>query len=52
MLHVALPDRTAPVAVTMQDGGADLAPGQAVWLTWQDEAILMLDSDPPGQDSR
>jgi spermidine/putrescine transport system ATP-binding protein/putrescine transport system ATP-binding protein len=52
MLHVGLPGRTAPVAVAMQDGGADLAPGQAVWLTWQDDAILMLDSDPPGQDSR
>jgi ABC-type Fe3+/spermidine/putrescine transport system ATPase subunit len=45
MLHVGLSGRTTPVAVAVQDGGADLAPGQPVWVTWKDDAILILDAD-------
>jgi spermidine/putrescine transport system ATP-binding protein/putrescine transport system ATP-binding protein len=45
ILHVGLAGRATAVAVAMQDGGADLAPGQPVWLTWKDDAILMIDAD-------
>jgi ABC-type Fe3+/spermidine/putrescine transport system ATPase subunit len=45
MLHVGLPDRAAPVAVAVQDAGRDMAPGQPVWMTWKDDAILILDAD-------
>jgi spermidine/putrescine ABC transporter ATP-binding subunit len=45
MLHVGIPGRTAPVAVAVQQGGEDLAPGQPVWVTWKDDAILILDAD-------
>jgi spermidine/putrescine transport system ATP-binding protein/putrescine transport system ATP-binding protein len=45
MLHVGIAGRAAPVAVVVQDAGAQMAPGQPVWLTWQDDAILMLDAE-------
>jgi hypothetical protein len=32
-----------PVAV--QEGGADLAPGQSACVGWKDDAILILDVD-------
>lgn len=49
MLHVGISGRTAPVAVALQgsvdDATAGLAPGQPVWLTWKDDAVLVLDMD-------
>jgi spermidine/putrescine ABC transporter ATP-binding subunit len=45
MLHVAIPGRTSPVAVTVQNAGADMALGQSVWMTWKDDAILILDAE-------
>jgi spermidine/putrescine transport system ATP-binding protein/putrescine transport system ATP-binding protein len=48
MLHVAIAGRPAPVAVAIQGPGEDsisgLSPGQDVWLTWKDDAILLLDA--------
>jgi spermidine/putrescine transport system ATP-binding protein/putrescine transport system ATP-binding protein len=48
MLHVAIANRTMPVAVAIQGPGDDvvssLSPGQHVWLTWKDDAILLLDA--------
>lgn len=45
MLHVGIPGHATPVAVAVQDAGADMAPGQTVWMTWKDDAILILDAD-------
>jgi ABC-type Fe3+/spermidine/putrescine transport system ATPase subunit len=48
MLHVAITGRPAPVAVAIQGPGEDsisgLSPSQDVWLTWKDDAILLLDA--------
>ena len=48
MLHVAITDRPAPVAVAIQGPGdafiSSLSPGQNVWLTWKDDAVLLLDA--------
>lgn len=49
MLHVAVTGRDAPVAVAVQDGDENsavaLLPGQAVWLSWKQGAILVLDAE-------
>jgi spermidine/putrescine ABC transporter ATP-binding subunit len=45
MLHVGIAGRATAVAVAVQDGGAEMVPGQPVWLTWKDDAILILDAD-------
>jgi spermidine/putrescine ABC transporter ATP-binding subunit len=45
MLHVGIAGRSTPVAIAMQDAGAVMAPGQPVWLTWSDDAILIIDAD-------
>ena len=48
MLHVAITGRSAPVAVAIQGPGDDtissLSPGQNIWLSWKDDAILLLDA--------
>ena len=48
MLHVAITGRPAPVAVAIQGPGdafiSSLSPGQNVWLTWKDDAVLLLDA--------
>jgi spermidine/putrescine ABC transporter ATP-binding subunit len=51
MLHVGIPGRATPVAVALQDAGADMAPGQPVWMTWKDDAILILDADEARNDA-
>jgi spermidine/putrescine ABC transporter ATP-binding subunit len=45
MLHVAIPDRATPVAVALQEADDTMAPGRPVWVTWKDDAILILDAD-------
>jgi len=49
VLHIDLIGRSAPVAVTSQGGqdeaSWDLAPGHAVWITWNHNAIIVLDHD-------
>ena len=45
MLHVGIAGRAAPVAIAVQDGGADMAPGQPVWVSWKDDSILIMDAD-------
>jgi spermidine/putrescine transport system ATP-binding protein len=45
MLHVGIPNRTAPIAVALQDAGEELSSGRQVWVTWTDDAMLMLDAD-------
>ncbi len=45
MLHVGIAGRATPVAVAVQDAGAEMMPGRAVWITWKDDAFLILDDD-------
>jgi spermidine/putrescine transport system ATP-binding protein/putrescine transport system ATP-binding protein len=45
MLHVGINGRGTPVAVAVQDAGQDLSPGQQVWVSWKEDAILVLDAD-------
>jgi hypothetical protein len=49
MLHVSVAGRSAPISVAVQDGQdnmtCSLAQGQPVWLTWKDDAFLVLDAD-------
>ncbi|HMS94827.1 MAG TPA: ABC transporter ATP-binding protein [Tabrizicola sp.] len=45
MLHVRIAGRTAPVAVATQGDPENLTPGQPVWVTWGQEAVLLLDAD-------
>ncbi|MCX7289307.1 MAG: ABC transporter ATP-binding protein [Rhodobacterales bacterium] len=49
MVHVTLAGRDTPVAVALQGGQADVtltpAPGQPVWISWKDDAVLVLDAD-------
>jgi spermidine/putrescine ABC transporter ATP-binding subunit len=49
MLHVAIAGRRAPIAVALQEGQdattPSLAQGQPVWLTWKDDALLVLDAE-------
>jgi ABC-type Fe3+/spermidine/putrescine transport system ATPase subunit len=45
MLHVGIAGCATPVAVAVQGPGQDMSPGQQVWMTWQDDAILLLDAD-------
>jgi spermidine/putrescine transport system ATP-binding protein/putrescine transport system ATP-binding protein len=49
MLHVQIDGRAAPIAVALQgdqdSATAGLLPGSPVWLTWKDEAVLILDAD-------
>jgi ABC-type Fe3+/spermidine/putrescine transport system ATPase subunit len=45
MLHVGLAGHPTPVAVALQETGDDMAQGQTVWMTWKDDAILILDAD-------
>jgi spermidine/putrescine ABC transporter ATP-binding subunit len=52
MLHVGLPGRTTPVAVAVQESVDNLAPGQPVWLTWKDDAFLILDADEASRDAK
>ncbi|MGL4321313.1 MAG: ABC transporter ATP-binding protein [Paracoccaceae bacterium] len=52
MLHVVIPGRATPVAIAMQDAGTAISPGQSVWMTWKDDAILLLDPDDARTDSR
>ena len=48
MLHVAINGRAAPVAVAIQGAGEDaassLVPGAPVWLSWKDDAAVVLDT--------
>jgi ABC-type Fe3+/spermidine/putrescine transport system ATPase subunit len=48
MVHVTVAGRDTPVAVVLQGGQAETAmtpaPGQPVWLTWKDDAVLVLDA--------
>ncbi|QYK43452.1 MAG: ABC transporter ATP-binding protein [Paracoccaceae bacterium] len=52
MLHVGLAGHRTPVAVALQETGDDMAQGQTVWMTWKDDAILILDADETGQHAR
>jgi spermidine/putrescine transport system ATP-binding protein/putrescine transport system ATP-binding protein len=52
MLHVGIAGRATPVAIAMQDGGADMALGQPVWVSWKDDAILILDADEAQQNPK
>jgi spermidine/putrescine ABC transporter ATP-binding subunit len=52
MLHVTIAGHPTPVAVALTDAGADMAPGQPVWLTWNDDAILLLDADDTQPDPK
>jgi spermidine/putrescine transport system ATP-binding protein/putrescine transport system ATP-binding protein len=51
MLHVGIAGRAAPVAVAVQDAGVEMAPGQPVWVTWKDDAILILDAETADQEA-
>ena len=44
MLHVGIPGCATPLAIATQEAGADMAPGQPVWVSWKDDAILLLDA--------
>jgi hypothetical protein len=47
MLHVAITGRAAPVAVAILGSGNDAArsllPGHPAWLSWKDDAAVVLD---------
>jgi spermidine/putrescine ABC transporter ATP-binding subunit len=49
MVHVLVKGRSAPIAIATQGGQddltADLTQGQPVWLTWKDDALLVLDKE-------
>jgi spermidine/putrescine transport system ATP-binding protein/putrescine transport system ATP-binding protein len=52
MLHIAIAGHPAPVAVAQQEAGHDMQSGQTVWMTWQDDAVLILDADETGPNPR
>ena len=47
MLHVVIDGRAAPVAVAIlgarNDAASSLLPGHPVWLSWKDDAAVVLD---------
>ncbi|WP_309667465.1 ABC transporter ATP-binding protein [Tabrizicola sp.] len=49
MLHVGIAGRAAPIAVALQgdqdEATASLSQGHPVWLTWKDDALLVLDAE-------
>jgi spermidine/putrescine transport system ATP-binding protein/putrescine transport system ATP-binding protein len=50
MLHLAIPGLHAPVAVALQQAGPDFAPGRTAWLTWNEDAMLLLEADEAPRD--
>jgi ABC-type Fe3+/spermidine/putrescine transport system ATPase subunit len=45
MLHVELAGLDSPVAIAVRDISDQLAPNRPVWVSWQDDAIILLEPE-------